>query len=315
MEPRANYVAAGAFVLVVLAGVVAAALWLAGEQLHTPYAVYETTFSGSVSGLDAGAPVQLNGIGIGHVQRIEQDPQNPAGVIALLQIRQDAMIRTDSMASLELQGLTGGRHVEISGGTLASPRLTAAAGQRYPVIPSRPSSLDALLNDAPALMNHLNVIADRLEAVLDDQNRRAISGTLANLNDLTARLDRRSQDLDELIADGGSTLHNLTKASATLNGLIEHFQETSAPNVDRLIASANLTFAHATRLADNLDDIVRAGRPGLHELTTTVPARLDAVLAQAGRLTVSLDRLSTELEHNPSSILFGSDRQGYRPPK
>ncbi|MBV8616816.1 MAG: MCE family protein, partial [Acetobacteraceae bacterium] len=130
MESRANYVATGAFVLLVLAGIVIAALWLAGAQFNTQYAVFQTRVSGSVSGLDAGAPVRLNGIGVGRVASIQQDPQNPGDVIVLLQIRQDATIRSDSVASLEMQGLTGGRYVEVSGGTLASPRLTAAAGQR-----------------------------------------------------------------------------------------------------------------------------------------------------------------------------------------
>ena len=312
MESRANYVATGAFVLLVLAGIVVAALWLAGAQWNTRYAVFQTRVSGSVSGLDAGAPVRLNGIGVGRVASIQQDPQNPGDVIVLLQIRQDATIRSDSVASLEMQGLTGGRYVEVSGGTLASPRLTAAAGQRYPTIASRPSSLDALFASAPELMKHLDVIADRLEAVLDDRNRRAISETLASLNDLTAMLDRRSQDLDHLLADSGSTLHNLAGASASLNALLERFHDTSA-NVDQLVASANVAVARATDLANNLDGVVRAGRPGLRELTTTIPARLDALLTMASRLTASLDRVSTGLERDPSSVLFGVRQQGYRP--
>src|ERR1700761_4440450 len=123
MESRANYVATGAFVLLVLAGIVVAALWLSGAQLNTPFAFFETHVSDSVGGLDAGAPVRLNGINVGRVASIRQDPENPDDVILLLQIRQDAIIRADSVASLEMQGLTGGWYVEISGGTLASPRL------------------------------------------------------------------------------------------------------------------------------------------------------------------------------------------------
>jgi phospholipid/cholesterol/gamma-HCH transport system substrate-binding protein len=312
MEPRANYVATGAFVLLVLAGIVTAALWLSGAQLKTPYAIFETHVSGSVNGLDAGAPVRLNGINVGRVANIQQNLENPQEVRLLLQIQQDAIIRADSVASLAMQGLTGGWYVEISGGTLASPRLTATAGGRYPTIASRPSSMDALLNNAPELMKHLNVIADRLEAILDDRNRRAISETLANVSDLTTRLDQRSQDLDRLLADGGTSLQNLARASATLNVLLEHFQGRSA-DVDRLIASANLTLAQATSLARNLNDVVRTSRPGLHELTTTVPARLDALLMMANRLTASLDRVSAELERNPSSILFGARQDGYKP--
>jgi phospholipid/cholesterol/gamma-HCH transport system substrate-binding protein len=312
MEARANYVATGAFVLLVLAGIAVAALWLAGGHLNTRYALFETHVSGSVSGLESGAPVRLNGIQIGRVANIQQDPENPAGVILLLQLRQEAVVRTDSTASVEMQGLTGARYVEISGGSPASTRLTTTAGKHYPAIASRPSSLNALLDNAPELMNHLNIIADRLQAVLDDPNRRAISQILANMDDLTTRLDKRSQDLDRLMTDGDVILQNLTQASATLNVLLNHFQGTSA-DVDRLIASANMTFARATKLAGNFDDIVRAGRPGLRELTTTVPARLDALLMTASRLAASLDRVSGELERNPSILLFGARQEGYRP--
>lgn len=312
MESRANYVATGAFVLLVLAGIIAAALWLAGAQFNTHYADYETDVAGSVSGLNVSAPVRLNGIDVGHVTSIAQDPQNPADDIVHLQIRQDATIRQDSVATLETQGLTGGRYVEISGGTLGSPRLTAASGQRYPVITSQSSSLDALFADAPKLIGQLNAIADRLQMVLSDQNLHAISDTLTNLDELATHLSGRSQDLDQLMEDGGSTLHNLARASATLNTLLDHFQGTPA-ELDHLLASANLTFSRATNLANNLDDVVRTSRPGLNELTTTVPARLDALLTTASHLTVSLDRLSSELERNPSSILFGASQQGYRP--
>jgi ABC-type transporter Mla subunit MlaD len=158
----------------------------------------------------------------------------------------------------------------------------------------------------------LNIIADRLEAVLDDRNRRAISETLSNVSDLTKRLDQRSQDLDRLLADGGETLQNLVRASATLNALLEHFQGTST-NIDQLIGSANLTFVQATKLAHDLDDVVRTSRPGVRELTTTVPGRLDELLIMANRLTASLDRVSAELERNPSSILFCTRQEGYRP--
>ncbi len=312
MESRANYVATGAFVLLVLAGIIAAALWLAGAQFNMRYADYETHVAGSVSGLDVSAPVRLNGIEIGHVASIEQDARDPADVIVRLQIRQDATIRRDSVASLEMAGLTGGRYVEISGGTLGSPRLTAAPGQPNPVIASQSSSLDALFADAPKLMSQLNSIAARLQAVVSDQNIHAISDALTNLDELTAHLSQRSQDLDRLIDDGGATLHNLARASATLNTLLDHFQGTPA-ELDRLLASANLTFNRATNLANNLNDVVRTSRPGLNELTTTVPARLDELLTTANRLTISLDRLSSELERNPSSILFGASQQGYRP--
>src|SRR5580692_183839 len=51
MEARANYVAVGAFVLVVLAGILVGCLWLARTQFKTEYQYLETHVAGPVSGL------------------------------------------------------------------------------------------------------------------------------------------------------------------------------------------------------------------------------------------------------------------------
>lgn len=291
MEPRANYVAVGAFVLVVLAGILVAFLWLARVQFHTEYRYFETHVAGSVSGLGDGAPVRLNGIEIGRVARIELDPKDPMLVTLILQVRKAIEIHADAVASLETQGLTGVSYVEISGGTLGSPPLIAAAGQRYPNIASRPSSLQRVFN-APELLARLLIIADRLEAVLDEQNRGAIAQTLINIRDTTAVFDRRSKDIDQIIVDGGQTMHNLADASATLKVLVANLDRTSA-KADRLVTSANGTFDHATKLAGDLDAVVRADGPGLHDLTTNGTAQLDALLAEARRLVASLNRVST----------------------
>ena len=312
METRANYVATGAFVLLLLAGIAAAAVWLAGAQFRQQYTLYETHALGSVSGLDPNAPVRLNGLDIGHVAKIEQTPDDPEHVELILQIRQEVVIRADAVASLEMQGLTGGRYVEISGGTRGAPRLVATAGQRYPEIAFRESSLDALLNDTPNLMNRLVGITDNLQAVLNEQNRQAISATLSNVRDLTGMLDQRSSDIAQLLTDGNAAVHNLSAATAGLNSLLAHLDRTSS-QADQLVASANVTLTHTTRLVDDLDGVVRTSQPGLRELTTTVPAQLRALLEEANRLTESLDRVSTGLERNPSRILFGGGQEGYRP--
>jgi phospholipid/cholesterol/gamma-HCH transport system substrate-binding protein len=312
METRANYVATGAFVLLVLVGIVGAALWLAGTQVRSQDALFETRISGSVNGLNLDAPVRLNGIDIGRVGKIQQDPQDPGVVVLLLEIRRDARIHADAAASLEMQGLTGGRYVELSGGTPGSPMLAAAVGQPYPRIASRPSPFDVVMQDAPELASRLVVVADRLQALLDERNRQAVSATLANVRDLTGVLDERSHDFDRLLADGGETMRNLAAASAELNTLVQHL-DRSAAGADGLIVSAKGTSDRVARLATDLDTLVQASRPGVRDLTDDVPARLDALLANANRLAESLDRVSRGLERDPSRILFGAREEGYRP--
>ena len=313
METRGNYVAVGAFVLLVLAGMLLSFLWVARVQFRTEFNYYQTHVSGSVNGLSTGAPVRLNGIDVGHVARIDLDPANPDMVTLLLQIQNRIAIHADAVASLETEGLIGASYVEISGGTPASPLLTAARGEQYPTIASRQSSLQQVFANAPEVVAHVLKIANRLETVLDDKNRTAIAETLANIRDTTGTIAHRDKDIDSLITDAGLTMHNLAATSATLNVLAANLANTSG-KADRLIASADTTFNRATRLATDLDAVVQSSRPGLQQLTTTDIARLDQLLIEANHLTASLNRLSHGLERDPREVLFGNRSDGYRPP-
>ena len=168
-------------------------LWLARVQFETQYQYFETHVAGPVSGLGTGALVRLNGIEVGRVAKIALDPKDPKLVTLLLQVRDGIEIHSDAVASIESQGLTGVSYVEISGGTLGSPLLIAAEGQKYPQIASRPSSLQEVFDNAPELLSRLLIIADRLESVLDDKNRGAIAETLVNIRDTTGMLRSANQ--------------------------------------------------------------------------------------------------------------------------
>ena len=180
--------------------------------------ISKRSVAGPVSGLGTGAAVRLNGIEVGRVAKIELDPDDPKLVTLLLQVRSTIPIHADSVASIESQGLTGVSYVEISGGTLNAPPLIAAAGQRYPRIASRPSSLQEVFNNAPELLSRLLVIGDRLESLLDDKNREAIAQTLGNIRDTTSLFARRSKDIDQLITNGDITLQNLADRQCVAEG-------------------------------------------------------------------------------------------------
>lgn len=312
MEPRANYVAVGAFVLIVLAGIFVAGLWLARVQFQTAYKYYETDVPGPVTGLGVGALVRLNGIEVGRVTRIEQDPRNPELVRVILEVRNSVEVRADSVASLESLGLTGVEYVEISGGTINSPQLVAASGQEYPIIASRESSLQRVFNNAPELLARLLVITDRISSLLDEKNRQAITDTLANVRDTTADFKNHTRDIDQLIADGGKTMHNLAAASTSLEDMASKLDRTS-DKADRLATAANDAIHQAIKLATDLDGIVLAAKPGVRDLTTNDFDQLSALLADARRLIISLDRVSAELERDPGGFLFGERRTGYTP--
>ena len=288
METKANYVAVGAFVLACVLGLVIALLWLAGAQYSQEFAYYQTYFSGAVTGLSDGTAVRYNGIDVGRVSKINFDPNDPKKVIVTMQINPDLKLHEDSVASIASEGLTGGSYVEIDGGSKNSPLLTRQEGQQYPVIKSQPSTLQQLAQSAPALVAKLNKVGDKLNDLLNDENRKAFSQTLSNLRDTTAVFDRHSADLDR-------TLTNLKMASADLDEDLAELKST--------LGHADTAIDKIGKFSSDADNVVK-GDTG---------AQLSQLVTQTRALVTSLKRLSDELEHQPTKLIFGDRREGYTP--
>jgi phospholipid/cholesterol/gamma-HCH transport system substrate-binding protein len=281
METKANYVAVGAFVLTCMLGLVITLLWLSGLQYSQEFSYFQANFTGPVSGLGKGTTVRYNGIDVGRVEEVKFDPNDPQVVIATLQVQPKLGIRVDSVISIESEGLTGGSYVEITGGKKNAALLVPQEGQKYPVIKSSPSMLQKLAKGAPQLLEKLNEAADRLNRVLSADNQKAFARILANLDRTTSMLADRSDDLN-------STLVNLSATSKTLPGTV---------------ADLDASVKKFGQLSADSDEFVKG--EGL--------AQFAELLTDARRLVVSLNRLSDELDRQPTKVIFGDRRKGYTP--
>ena len=86
MEREANYVAVGAFILLVMAMAVAFVLWYTDANDQRDYDVYEIYFTGSVSGLDRGSPVRYLGVDVGRVRRLTIDRRDASRIVAVADV-------------------------------------------------------------------------------------------------------------------------------------------------------------------------------------------------------------------------------------
>jgi phospholipid/cholesterol/gamma-HCH transport system substrate-binding protein len=288
METKANYVAVGAFVLACVIGLVVTILWLAGIQYSQEYAYYQANFKGSVTGLGKGTVTRYNGIEVGRVTNLEFDPQDPKTVIITLQVQPNLNIREDSVASIDSQGFTGGAYVEITGGTATSPILVAHEGQRYPVIKTKQSTFAQLQQSVPEVVNKVSVAASRLNDMLNDDNRRNIGKILANLEETTAVIARRSADIDATLANANKAMANVDDATKDLKPAISNL---------------NLTVQKYGKVADDADAFINGD--GL--------AQLSDLIGEMRRLVANLDQLSEQLNRQPTKLLFGDRHKGYEP--
>ena len=288
METKANYVAVGAFVVACWIGLVVSIMWLAGAQYSQEFAYYQTYFDGAVTGLGKGTVVRYNGIDVGRITQLDFDPQHPQRVIVTLQVQPGLNIREDSRTSIDSQGLTGGAFVEISGGSANSPLLVAKEGQKYPVILSKQSGLQQLFQSAPEVVAKLNIAASRLNDLLSDNNRAAITHILVSLDQTTAALARRSGDIDGILINTNHATKTLADATLQLR-----------PTLDQV----NLTVGKFGKLSDDVDGFVNGD----------AVAQLSNLIGDLRRLTGNLNKFSEGLNRNPTSLLFGDRRKGYEP--
>jgi phospholipid/cholesterol/gamma-HCH transport system substrate-binding protein len=101
MDREANYVAVGAFVLLVAAMAAGFVLWYSESGDRRSYVRHEIYFEGSVSGLSEGSSVRYLGVAVGRVLRIGLDPRDASRVRVVADISEDTPIRspTPSRAS------------------------------------------------------------------------------------------------------------------------------------------------------------------------------------------------------------------------
>ncbi len=308
METRANYVAVGAFVIAVLFGLVVAVLWLGRVQFNREFTFYDIFFTGSVTGLGQGSAVRYNGVQVGRVVEIRIDPQNLQQVRVTIEVDPTTLIKSDAVASLEIQGLTGIAFIDITGGSQSAPPLQRRDGERYPVIASRPSGLQQVVTSAPEALARVIDVADRLSLLFDEKNRQALTETLDNLRRVSAVAAGRAGDLDSALGDAAATMHELRATVVELHQLVAK----GGAGRDTLIAIDDAA-RRLDSLADHMDALVQENRPPLRDFGQNSLNQLSQLMVESRTLVANLNRITDEIQRDPARFFFGDRREGYKP--
>ena len=294
MEEKINFAVVGIFVLVLSAGLIGGVLWFSsGASYRTVYDTYLAHMNESVSGLNLNAPVRYRGVDVGRVQKIALAPGNVEQVQLTLAIEHGTPVKVDTVAVLQTQGLTGLSYVELTGGGRDSAPLQKQADAQYPVITAAPSLIRRLDSAVTALLTNLNRAGENFNALMDEDNRRTVRNTLADLKVLSHTLAARSAAIDAGLSNAARTLENTARLSSELPQLAQRVQR-SADSFDRMADELARAGASAGRALD-----------GARQFTDeTLPEARQLVMELRG-LTSSLQRVGDELEKNPSALLYG----------
>lgn len=328
METRASYFLVGVFVLTLITSLFAFVVWLSRFELQDETTYYYVYFKGAVTGLSVGSTVRYRGVPVGTVTDISIDSENVELIQVTLAIKRDTPIKTDTIASLQLQGITGLSFVQLSGGTRETPLLEPRPGKRRATIPSRPSAIEQVFENAPELLAQIGSVAVRASEVLSPENQKHIAAILENLTVFTGALSRSSGSIEAIVNDSAATFADVRRTAASLEQLAVQLTALSAElggdakaffaDTSKLTRDANATIADVRktaqafeRLANDLDKIVRDSGTPVRDFTSSGLYELSQFISEARILVASLTRLAYQLERDPARFLFGDQQKGF----
>lgn len=259
METRANFILIGAFTLAAILGTLGFFIWLASVQVDRQYTTYGILFD-DVSGLDASGDVLFNGISVGKVIGLSIYPRDASKVLATVQIDSTTPVRNNTVAQVQSQGVTGVASISLSGGTPGAERVTAPDGG-LPMIPSKRSTIQSLVEDAPDLLAQATDLLAQFQALTSPQNQALVTGILRNLETSSGRLDQALTDFSEI----SGTVRDATAQISIFTGKLDSISssvETTLEGADEALASAQTAF-------DSADQTLKASGAAIRNVEGT----------------------------------------------
>jgi phospholipid/cholesterol/gamma-HCH transport system substrate-binding protein len=311
MEREANYVAVGAFVLLLLAMAVGFVLWYSDTGDRRSYQRYEIYFDGSVFGLSEGGSVRYLGVAVGRVVRIGVDPRNSGRVRVVADIYEDTPITDSTVARLALQGVTGLLFVDLKPADPGKPPEEIPPDTQFPVIPSERSDFDVFVSSLPDAVAKASEVLNRMTAVLSDQNIQTVTETLDNAKAAT-------DGLPGAVAEARQLLARLDAAATDVRGVANDLRQVtsaSAPEINAAIKELRAAAGSMAAASEGLDQLVAANQGSINRFAGEGLAEIEQLVRDMRETSQTIEKLGRRLEEDPSRLLYQPSTRGVEIPK
>jgi phospholipid/cholesterol/gamma-HCH transport system substrate-binding protein len=282
MSPNPSATRRVGLLLLVAVTLFAVAIFVIGERrnMFAPKSEY-SIFLDSVTGLDKGSNVHIDGVNVGSVSKIhlaEDIRQSQIELGVEIDSRYAGRVRQDSMARTRTLGLLGDKYIEISSGTPQFPEIPE--GGRISTAPV--TDVDKLRTSGEDLIHNVTRITEQLTAIL---------GRMEKGEGLLGELTRDAEPNRKVTSEFLTTLDSI-------RGMFDDMRSGGGP-VPRLLNDQDLgrkLESTVTRL-DALLAKAEAGEGTLSMLLTdsTQKDRISRSIESLERASANLEKVSTEL--------------------
>ena len=310
MENKARYTIVGLFVLIFTIAMILFILWLARYDLEEinakEFRLYSKT---SIAGLNKNSIVEYKGLDIGTVNEIRIDPKNLEQIEIVLKITNPSVIKTNSYAIVQSQGVTGNKLIEIEGGTKEAELLETKEGS-FAIIPLKKSFIDKLTSSAGNITSQIESVLKRFEVLLNDKNMQNIDQILVNTNSSTKNLEQTMLKVNNLIENSlVTTLKNIDNMTNSIDLVVKKDIAKTITKINSLSENFNLLSKDVSSIINN--DV----KALIQELKQTAKSTqgIDKVLNDLENTLEKIDTTVEDFSQNGGDMIFKTRKVNYGP--
>lgn len=287
MESEARYTLVGTSVLILVALMVAAVVWLVASGQRRDIQSYKIYFAKqSLEGLQVRSDVRMQGIRVGAVTGFSFSQTRAGTVEVLVGISPSAPVRQSTRAVVDRNVITGLSSIRLLNLDETSERLSAPQrGEDEVVIAEGESQLQQLSDNLSQLVERTEHTMGRISHTLSDQNQKAFSETLANLQSVSRLAAGSMQQLDGTLQAIAGTAQAVRSTSLSMG-------------------------ADVKRLADRYDALGAETTGGIREMTGAMKQLGGDVSLLANRTDMLLANTDAELASTALQLRSTADALG-----
>jgi phospholipid/cholesterol/gamma-HCH transport system substrate-binding protein len=301
MENKSHALAAGAFVLVISALLVAMAAWLSRDT--TERRLFEISSTESVTGLQPQAGVRYKGVLVGRVTEVGLDNVKLGNVLLKIAVNETVPITRSTFSTLGFQGVTGLAFVQLEDKG-EDPTPLTATGNALARIPMRPGIVSRLTDQGGNLLTQLEHASVQVNGLLAADNQKALMQTVEQLGQAAAHLSTLTQHADQVLVTTAEqtrvTLQSMRESADRL-GESGTTVRNSAAEFQRMSRRMNEPGGTLDQVAQGTESLATTAR----QLNSQVLPRLGRATDDAGRAARQVGRVAESVGGSPQTLLWG----------
>ena len=292
--------------LLAIVGFVILFQFMKGKSLFTTDNIFYAKFD-NVEGLEASNPVSINGLKVGQVDQIIPVTEKDGKIHFVVKVTVDDEFIFSKKSTLEIfePGLMSGKQMRVNlayGNPMAKDGDTLAGAFTLSMMNNISSQVGPVKDQLQIVLKRVDFVGNRINKILNDQNKAEIRALLLNLNRTVASFEGTSQQTNALLANNDprvqKVLDNANLATISAKTAIDKYGRV-AEQVD--VQKLNNTIDKLSLTADKLNGVISGiqnGEGSLGKLTKD-----EELYRNLNESSQNLNKLILDLKENPKRYL------------